>query len=257
MNLSHIINSRVHAFNNVRDLIFDICRKEADIDASKAAVLLWFIWQIRNDKVWNEGNPSAIQMGVQATAYWNQWAAVNGVLHDQQQPVQQHTPVTNLMQWQQPAIGTLKCNVDASFFIANGATGWGWCLRDSRGHFKLAATNIVYSSHSVMEGEALALIDAMEEMIQRGHTSVTFESDSKIVVDAISSSQHGLSEFHILISHIQSLLSLHNYFEVKYVKRQANIVAHTLARAAYSMSHRCIFDSIPRCIETVLNNEIY
>jgi hypothetical protein len=83
MNLSHIINSRVHAFNNVRDLIFDICRKEADIDASKAAVLLWFIWQIRNDKVWNEGNSSAVQMGVQATAYWSQWAAVNGVLHDQ------------------------------------------------------------------------------------------------------------------------------------------------------------------------------
>jgi ribonuclease HI len=52
-----------------------------------------------------------------------------------------------------------------------------------------------------MEGEALALIDAMEEMIQRGHTFVTFESDSKIVVDAISSSQHGLPDFHILISH--------------------------------------------------------
>jgi ribonuclease HI len=108
-----------------------------------------------------------------------------------------------------------------------------------------------------MEGEALALIDAMEEMIQRGHTFVTFESDSKIVVDAIYSSQHGLSDFHILISHIKSLLTLHNYFEVKYVKRQANMVAHSLDRAAYSMSRGCIFDSIPRCIETVLSNEIY
>jgi ribonuclease HI len=257
MNLSHIINSRLHVYNNVRDLLLDMCRKENVMDASRAAVLLWFIWHFRNEKVWNEGNSSAVQLGVQATAYWSQWTAVNGVLQDQQQPVQQHAAASNQTQWQQPAIGTLKCNVDASFFTANGATGWGWCLRDYRGHFKLAATNIVYSSHSVMEGEALALIDAMEEMIQKGHTFVTFESDSKIVVDAIYSSQHGLSDFHILISHIKSLLTLHNYFEVKYVKRQANMVAHSLARAAYSMSRRCIFDSIPRCIETVLSNEIY
>jgi hypothetical protein len=80
MELSHIIHSRLHVFTNVRDLIFDICRQEADIEASKAAVLIWFIWQIRNNKVWNEGNSSAIQTSMQAVAYWKQWVAVNGVL---------------------------------------------------------------------------------------------------------------------------------------------------------------------------------
>jgi ribonuclease HI len=194
---------------------------------------------------------------MQAIAYWNQWAAINGVLQDHHQLEQQLPPAISPLQWQQPAYGVMKCNVDASFFNANGATGWGWCLRDSRGHFKLAGTNIVNSPYSVMEGEALALIEAMEEMILRGQTFVTFESDSKLVVDAISSTQNGISEFSILISHIQSLLRLHNYFEVKYIKRQANMVAHTLARAAYSMSRRSIFDSIPCCIETLLNNEIY
>jgi ribonuclease HI len=217
-----------------------------------------FVWQIRNNKVWNDDSSSAIQTGMQAVAYWNQWAAINGVMQGQQQPDQQRSSAISLVQWQQPANGVLKCNVDASFFIDNGATGWGWCLRDSRGHFKLAGTNIVNSPYSVMEGEALALIEAMEEMILRGQTFVTFESDSKLVVDAISSTQNGISEFSILISHIQSLLlRLHNYFEVKYIKRQANMVAHTLARAAYSMSRRSIFDSIPCCIETLLNNEIY
>ncbi|KAK2436569.1 hypothetical protein QL285_021555 [Trifolium repens] len=133
----------------------------------------------------------------------------------------------------------------------NGATGWGWCFCDSQGHFKLAGTNIVNSPYSVAEGEALAIIEAMEEMILRGLPFVIFESDSKLVVDA---TQNGIFEFSILISHIQYLLRSHNYFEVKYVKRQANNVAHTLARAAYS---RRIFYSIPRCIETILSNEIY
>jgi hypothetical protein len=79
-------------------------------------------------------------------------------------------------------------------------------------------------------------------MIRRGPTFVTFESDLKLVVDAISSTQNDISEFSILISHIQFLFRLHNYFEVKYVKHQVNIVAHTLARAAYFMSWRSIFD---------------
>jgi ribonuclease HI len=96
-----------------------------------------------------------------------------------------------------------------------------------RGQFKLAGTNLVSSPLSVLE-----------EVIQRGIYFVIFESDSKLVVDTISSRQAGVSEFSILISHIQYLLRMNNYFEVKYVKRQANKVAHSLARAAFSMSRR-------------------
>jgi ribonuclease HI len=107
-----------------------------------------------------------------------------------------------------------------------------------------------------LEGEAMALKEAMEAVMYRGLSHVIFESDSKLVVDAISSRQAGISEFSMLISYIQSLLRMNNYFEVKFVKRQANKVAHSLARAAFSMSRRRIFDSVPRCIVTYLNNEI-
>jgi hypothetical protein len=48
-------------------------------------------------------------------------------------------------------------------------------LRNYRGHFKLAGTNIVPSPFSVLEGEALALIEAMEEVIQRGLSYVIFK----------------------------------------------------------------------------------
>jgi ribonuclease HI len=149
----------------------------------------------------------------------------------------------------------LKCNVDASFYNLAGATGWGWVIRDSHGCFKLAGSNTMPSSLTVMEGEAVALVEAMEEVIRRGLSYVSFESDSKLVVDAINLRQTGASEFSLLISHIQSLLSLHNYFEVNYVRRQANKVAHYLARAAFFMSSRRVFDLVPPCIETYLNNE--
>jgi ribonuclease HI len=256
MGLTNIIQSRLHLLTNVRNLIFDICRNESNMVAGQAAVLLWFAWQNRNNKVWNDTCSQARQIGHQAAQYWFQWATVHGLLQDQQQ---QNNPVpaaTSLLSWQQPPHGYYKCNVDASFYNLTASTGWGWVLRDAHGGFKLAGSNIVPTTFSVIEGEAMALMEAMEEVIHRGFPYVIFESDSKLVVDAIYSRQSGVSEFSLLISHIQSLLRLHNYFEVKYVRRQANKVAHYLARAAFSMSRRRVFDSVPPCIETYLNNEI-
>jgi ribonuclease HI len=256
MGLANIIQSRLHLLTNVRNLIFDICRNESNMVAGQAAVLLWFAWQNRNNKVWNDTCSQARQIGHQAAQYWFQWATVHGLLQDQQQ---QNNPVpaaTSLLSWHQPPHGYYKCNVDASFYNLTASTGWGWVLRDAHGGFKLAGSNIVPTTFSVIEGEAMALMEAMEEVIHRGFPYVIFESDSKLVVDAIYSRQSGVSEFSLLISHIQSLLRLHNYFEVKYVRRQANKVAHYLARAAFSMSRRRVFDSVPPCIETYLNNEI-
>jgi hypothetical protein len=45
-------------------------------------------------------------------------------------------------------------------------------------------------------------------------------------------------------------------FKVRFVKRQANIVAHSLARAAISWPRRYLFDSLPLCIATYLHNEM-
>jgi ribonuclease HI len=254
--LFHIIQPRLNQFDDVRSLIFDMCRYENKDIAGKAATVLWLMWQNRNNLVWNDNNLSAQQIGIQAAQFWNQWALVNRRLDGQQQHVNQQRTISSNEQWQPPPTGHLKCNVDASFFNMVGATGWGWCLRDHNGQFKLAGTNFVKSPLNILEGEAMAIIEAMEMMKQKGFSYVTFESDSKTVVDAINSSLVGLSEFSIMISHIKSLLSSNDYFEVKYVKRQANMAAHSLARAAYSMSSRRLFDSITRCIDTYLNNEI-
>jgi ribonuclease HI len=255
MGLAHIIQPRLRRFSNIRDFIFDICRHESPMLAGKFATLLWFAWQNRNNKVWNDNSLQARQIGNQAATHWHDWAVIQGLFLDQEQPANSAPADQSATSWQQPPHGYLKCNVDASFFNMAGSTGWGWVLRDSSGEFNLAGTNIVNTPYSVLKGEALALLEAMKEAAQRGLTYVMFESDSKSVVEAIYSRQSGVSEFSLLISNIQSLLNLHNYFEVKYVRRQVNKVAHYLTRATFSMSRRRIFDSVPPCIDTYLNNE--
>jgi hypothetical protein len=72
-------------------LIFDICCRESKEVAGKMALLLWVIWQNRNNYVWNEVKNTARQVGQQAVSMWDDWIAVNGqVVTTTSAPSQQH-----------------------------------------------------------------------------------------------------------------------------------------------------------------------
>jgi ribonuclease HI len=89
-------------------------------------------------------------------------------------------------------------------------------------------------SCSVLEGEAVALCEALQALQLRGISHVMIESDSKNLVDALHHLRGGNSEFSSLVSYINTLLLSSPNFSVKFIKRRANMVAHTLARAAIS-----------------------
>jgi hypothetical protein len=62
---------------------------------------------------------------------------------------------------------------------------------------------------------------------------VIFESDSKSVVDATRYLRGGFSEFSLIVSQINNLLCCNPNFKVEFLKRQANMVAHILARRPF------------------------
>jgi hypothetical protein len=108
---------------------------------------------------------------------------------------------------------------------------------------------------TILKGEALALLDASHFAEGNRWDRVVFESDSATLVQALSSSGHGDSEFYAIVSSIIYQLSLHSNFMVKFVRRQANMVAHTLAMTACSWASHRIFYSYPSCIEHWLIND--
>jgi hypothetical protein len=80
--------------------------------------------------------------------------------------------------------------------------------------------------------------------------------DSKSVVDASRHFRGNSSEFSFLIYHINHIMSCNPNFMVKFIKRQSNMIAHILARAVISWSHRCTFKTLHLCITHLLNNEM-
>ena len=83
-----------------------------------------------------------------------------------------------------------------------------------------------------LKGEAVALREALPFADANRWDRIVIESDSSTLVQALSSTGHGDSEFYAIVCSINYQLSLHFNFKVKFIRRQVNMVAHTLARAA-------------------------
>ncbi|GAU35379.1 hypothetical protein TSUD_57280 [Trifolium subterraneum] len=239
--LRGVIEPRVQQLNNVHNAFFDICRNETFDVVGTVAMIAWCIWNNRNNCVWNglKDTPKCVAMHV--AHVMNEWRAVN----IRQQLRQTEDNNTTGIQWQQPRSGWSKCNVDASCHYESGRTGWGWCFRNSHGAFIAACTNVSMHKFSTLEGEAMTLLEAIREASFRGWSNIVFESDSKIVVDALQTNHTGVSELSSIFMSIKSLLHCNSNFEIKFIKRQANMVAHTLARAVISWSSRKLFDYVP------------
>ncbi|KVI00791.1 hypothetical protein Ccrd_020955 [Cynara cardunculus var. scolymus] len=89
----------------------------------------------------------------------------------------------------------LKCNIDAATSENSNSAGFDAILRDSRGTFISTKATPNTSLPPVCECEAYSLRDAILWVQGRGLFNVIFETEAKIVVDAIYDKSHDISEF--------------------------------------------------------------
>jgi len=84
---------------------------------------------------------------------------------------------------------------------------------------------------------------------------VDFETNSKLTVDAFLSTRNDLAEFGSIISSCRFLFrNLFSNSRVEFVRRQANTVAHALAREAACFASSAVYYDIPNCIESIMIN---
>jgi ribonuclease HI len=130
------------------------------------------------------------------------------------------------------------------------------CLRDENGHFIAAKTAWFHGLAQPQEAEARGLKEAIIWLGNRGLTDVSIELDCKQVVDGISNNIGTNSEFGAILRSCKVSLSFFPNFKISYVRRQANNVAHSLARASLSYDSSHCHDHMPSCIEYIVMNEM-
>jgi len=108
-----------------------------------------------------------------------------------------------------------------------------------------------------LEAEFIALLESIKTTISNGIHTVLFETDCMSLVDALTSPAISISEFGNLVSQCRRLLSSNLDYVVSFVKRQANRVAHTIARASLSHSSPHTCNDVPSTMYSLFMNEMH
>jgi hypothetical protein len=85
--LEHIITSHNHHMSSAKEFIFNVCRYRDPKEAGQVAMLVWTIWNNRNNWVWNNDKEHGQQLGYKALSLWHEWYAVQSVYISGEQQV--------------------------------------------------------------------------------------------------------------------------------------------------------------------------
>ncbi|GAU50981.1 hypothetical protein TSUD_238540 [Trifolium subterraneum] len=164
---------------------------------------------------------------------------------------------THMLTWKKPSTNWLECNVYGAIFTTEGKFGIGICFRDSLGSFVQANTMIFPFVVTAAECEATAMKHALALALSNGFERVIFESDCQQIVNALRHDYLYANELGTLLSTCNSLLNSNANYNIAYVRRQVNRVAHNLARASLFQSSLSIHHYYPpSCISSIILNEM-
>ncbi|KAL8158304.1 hypothetical protein AgCh_002850 [Apium graveolens] len=193
----------------------------------------WSIWKRRNDWVWSKVKVSVQGVKAGAMIMLQDW---KNAKKNEVQNSQERTQVPGSgRKWCCPAVGWVKVNTDAAVFEDMRCVGLGCVARGDTGEFLMARASRHRGLLTPRDAEALGLKEAICWAVEKGFKQCIFETDAKLVVDAIHGS-HGRDPFHMIVKDCISLFKHFDDVLVAHVSRSANDLAHLLAKANRSMS---------------------
>jgi len=252
------------------DVIFTLLADLPVMHKQIFAATVWSLWKHRNLKVWEDVTEVVVVVVDRARVLITDWQIENNSTPERRTAAAAGPSThlsTNLAAaaihevdqhiWQKPALGRLKCNLDATFSTNLHHTGTGVCIRDEEGAYVLAKMLSFPCVHQVAVGEAMRLFEALQWLSDMSFDNIDFELDSKITCDAFHSFREDVSELGNIITSCKALFSA--FFinsRVEFIRRQTNAAAHALAGEATFLHSLIIYYHIPTCIETIISNEM-
>jgi ribonuclease HI len=169
----------------------------------------------------------------------------------------QLSPLSNSVpqKWKKPPHGVIKLNWDAAIDKNNQRMGIGIIARDHNRNIVAAfvATRLYITDPS--SAEALAAWKMAELCVMLGLNNVLLEGDSLEVVQALCKEDSTWGRYGALISDAKLLLQHVQNWTVCHVKREANEVAHKLAKLAFSFSEERLWrEDLPMCVRDVVSS---
>jgi ribonuclease HI len=137
--------------------------------------------------------------------------------------------------WEKPVPSCYKLNVDAYFF-PNGTGSVAAVLRDHKGRAVAGKTWIGDNFLNATTAEASALLRGLQLVEDLGCAPVIIESDCLELVQAFNGEREVWSPYSAILSDCYLMAQGIGNILVQHCPREANGVAHTLARYSFNSS---------------------
>ena len=227
------------------------------VESIKLATILWGIWFWRNKKVWEDRivpANTAMELAFNTVHEWRK-------ARKQEEPASTNRSNADSLsnrKWRPLPQGMLKVNVDASVFPQSEIFSVGMVVRDHNGMFIAAKVMSLPRPGTILEAESIGVREALSWIMQRGDEQGIIESDSLLTIRALQGKKKYLLEVGHVVDSCKSLIQSILGFVFSYVRKQANKVAHDLARYPCSVNCSHVFTSPPsQLLETLKNDFPY
>ncbi|KAL8127779.1 hypothetical protein AgCh_014632 [Apium graveolens] len=218
-------------------------------EVSKICVVLWGVWHWRNKKVWDAKLVSSAFAMDSSFSIQREWLEAKG----SQVVVSSHTSRVKhqeVHKWKCPDASTIKINVDAPVFQNAQSFTMGMVMRNYLGEFLAGKNLCLPMADSVFKAEALGVREALSWIKdQQLHgTKVLVESDSLLTTKAIEGDKVICLEVGEVIEECKQALHNLSTVSVYFIRKNANRVAHEIARIPCLVNSQNIFTSPPTCL---------
>lgn len=157
------------------------------------------------------------------------------------------------LRWTKPDRGWVKVNVDAALDRKDGRMGFGIILRDHEGKVLVAKSIAWVGSLDSLAAEAMAAYFGVIVGHEQGVQHLILEGDAKQKTNAIQDECKNHSLIGHLIDDVKTGLNVYSKWKVEHVHREANKVAHNLAKLAIQQATDSVWlDEGPSCIGDIL-----
>lgn len=221
----------------------------------KISTVLWGVWFARNKRIFENRNLPTFTVMSWSKKQIIEWQVANkksstatGMGGNRQR---------NEYKWHPPEADCLKINVDASVIAGQNYFAVGMVLRNHQGQYLGGKTMRFAGMVSVLEAELTGITEALSWSQEIAGGSVVIESDSLLSVNAVNNQQVNLLELGDLLNQCSTILRSNVGLSVGYVRKQANKVAHKIARFPCELNSFVVNPSPPmHLLETLLSDSL-
>lgn len=205
---------------------------------SMGIMLCWSIWKCINDVVWKKKGMEVCEVVALAKAVLNQWREAQDKNFDKSWGLLNSDDGDEL--WTIPTDNKIKVNTDAAIFQDTNSYAVAFAARNHKGELIHAHSSCRPGRITSECAETVVIREVLSWIKDRNLAEVIVETDCLVAVQAIRSSKQILPYFGRLVNQCKDLLvELSNKgVNLRFIKRSANNLAHTLASSSYSIAKR-------------------